>query len=127
MEIKVKDIYTAALAIMHEKATEDYAQRVCPIINTLIGQSWHNSEMHDGGPHSHWQSISSLEDTLSGIDISIALSAMPYGLAAMLYLDEDPVRAGSWWDVWQEAVRDFKRSRPAEFEDIDNLYGGFGI
>ena len=126
MDIRVRDIYNAALAIMHENATEDYDNRVCPIVNTLVGGSWLFSERHDGGPHDQWEPVKSLDDIVRGLDTSILLSAMPYGLAAMLYLDEDPQRSNSWWGVWQENLALFRRSRPAEFEPIEDIYGGIG-
>lgn len=126
MDVKVKDIYNSALAIMHEDGTEDYAVRVPAIVNTLIGQCWSASEQHQFGPHSLWTPVENMEDIIEGVDISLSLSAMPYGLAAMLFLDEDPIRSNSWWEVWQEALAMFRRNRPAEIEPIMDVYGGFG-
>lgn len=126
MSVTARDIYNSALAIMHEKPAEDYEERALAIINTLIGQSWAFSADHDFGPHNLWTPAADMNSELEGVDISIALSGMPYGLAAMLYLDEDPVRSGSWWDIWQEALATFRRCRPASFETIKDVYGGIG-
>lgn len=126
MEVTVRDIYNSALAIMHESDTEDYAARVPAIVNTLIGQCWSASEQHQFGPHSHWTPVTGMDSAIEGVDISLSLSAMPYGLAAMLFLDEDPQRSDSWWQVWQEALAMFRRNRPAEIEPIRDVYGGFG-
>lgn len=126
MTITVRDVYNSALAIMNERASADYENRVTSIINTLIGQSWAFSEAHEKGPHSLWTPVNSMDDDLEGVDQSIALSAMPYGLAAMLYLDEDPVRSNSWWSVWQQGLDTFRRCRPAGIEPIEDLYGGIG-
>lgn len=124
MEIKARDVYNSALAIMNERDSEHYSDRALPILNTLIGQCWAFSEEHDYGAHSHWKPLTQMDNVIDGVDISLGLSAMPYGLAGMLYIDEDPVRAGSWWDIWQEGVAMFKRNRPAEFEEIVDIYGG---
>lgn len=126
MDVKAKDVYNSALAIMNERDSTHYSDRALPILNTLIGQCWAFSEEHDHGAHSHWTPLKKMDDVIDGVDISLSLSAMPYGLAGMLYLDEDAVRAGAWWDVWQEAVATFKRNRPAEFEEIRDIYGGIG-
>lgn len=126
MDVTVRDIYYSALAIMHEADTEDYANRTPAIVNTLIGQCWNASEEHQFGPHSFWTPVMSMTDIVEGVDISLSLSAMPYGLAAMLFLDEDPVRSNSWWDVWQEGLAMFRRMRPAEIEPIKDVYGGYG-
>ena len=126
MDVTVRDVYNSALAIMHERDTEDYSSRVPSIVNTLIGQCWYASEEHQFGPHSHWSPVREMTDILEGVDMSLALSAMPYGLAAMLFLDEDPQRSDSWWQVWQEGLAVFRRNRPAEFEPIGDVYGGYG-
>lgn len=126
MEVTARDIYNSALAIMHENPAEDYESRVLPIINTLVGQCWQFSEAHDFGAHNFWVPLEEMDDAVGGVDISLSLSAMPYGLAAMLFMDEDPVRSNSWWEIWQESVATFKRNRPAEIERIEDVYGGIG-
>lgn len=123
MSASVQEIYNAALAIMDEDDCEAYRSRTPAIVNTLIGRCWMASEEHQFGGHSMWYPVSSLTDTVENIDNTLALSAMPYGLAAMLYLDEDPVRARSWWDVFQETVETCARNRPAEAEPIQDVYG----
>lgn len=119
---KVKDVYDAALAIMNEEAEDSYTRRVPPLINSLIGQCWQMSEDYDTGSRAMWMPVDSLNDEIIGIDQNIALSVMPYGLAALLYLDEDSIRANSWWQVYQDGLIDARRS-PAAFDDIEDVYG----
>lgn len=126
MSVTVLDIYNTALAIMDEAGTSDYEKRTPPIVNSMMGAVWMASEEHHFGPHSMWTPVTDMSDELSGVDQSLALSAMPYGLAAQLYLGEDHIRAGSWWSIFEERVALFKRSRPAEAEAITDCYGGFG-
>lgn len=124
MSTTVQNIYNTALAIMHEDSCEDYAKRTPGIINALMGLCWKASTEHQFGPHDMWTPVESMDDTVEGVDISIALSAMPYGLAAQLYLDEDPVRSASWWSVFEQNLAVFSRQRPADEEAIKDVYGG---
>ena len=124
MNVTVLDIYNTALALMDETGTADYERRTPPIVNSMMGAVWMASEQHQFGPHSMWTPVTSMGDALDGVDQSLALSAMPYGLAAQLYLGEDAVRAESWWRIFEERVAMFKRARPAEIDCTENLYGG---
>lgn len=126
MSATVQEIYNAALNIMNESGSESYRSRTPAIVNTLIGRCWMASEEHQRGGHSMWTPVNAMSDVVDNIDDTLARSAMPYGLAAMLYLDEDPLRSRSWWDVFQETVELCRRNRPADPEPIDNVYGGFG-
>lgn len=119
---KVQTVYKTALAIMNEKTEPSYEGRVIHIVNTLIGQCRQFSEDYETGSRSMWKPVENLNDELFGIDKTLALSVMPYGLAAMLYLDEDPARANSWWRVYQEGL-DAARKSPASFEPIRDCYG----
>lgn len=125
--VTVRDIYNAALAIMDESDEADYESRTPGIVNTLLGRCWMASEDHEYGGHSMWTPVAFLDDEVKGIDQSIALSAMPYGLAAQLYLGEDHIRAGAWWDIFQEQLELFRRARPAGPRPIRDEYGGIGV
>lgn len=124
MSVSVQEIYEAALSVMDESDSEDYRKRTPALVSALMGRCWVQSEEHQGVGHSLWLPVTTMEDTVEGIDNSIALSAMPYGLAAQLYMQEDPVSAQSWWDIFQENLELFRTSRPAQVEDIVDVYGG---
>lgn len=124
MGVSVQEIYKTALAIMDESDSADYRARVPGLVNTLLGRCWMVSEEHEFGGHSMWTPVEAMEDEVAGIDRSLALSAMPYGLAAQLYLQEDPKSAESWWDIFQENLATFRRNRPADLEKIKDVYGG---
>lgn len=124
MSVNVQEIYDAALAIMDERDSSDYRRRTPALVSALMGRCFVRSEDYPGGGHSRWLPVSTMEDTVEGIDNSIALSAMPYGLAAQLYLQEDPVSARSWWDIFQENLALLSAARPARVEDIADVYGG---
>lgn len=117
----VQQVYDAALAIMHEAADTSYEQRVVPLVNTLIGQCWQMSAEYDTGRRDMWRPVETVSDEIMGIDQHIALSVMPFGLAALLYIDEDDARSNSWWAIYQEGLVDARRS-PAEFAAIEDVY-----
>lgn len=118
----VQDVYNSALAIMNEDSDQSYETRVIPLVNSLIGQCWQMSEDYDTGSRAIWEPVDSMDDEIIGIDQHIALSVMPFGLASLLYLDEDSIRANSWWQVYQDGLVDARRS-PAKFKGIEDVYG----
>lgn len=124
MSVNVQEIYDAALAIMDESDNARYRGRTPALVNALMGRCFPRSEEHSGSGHSRWLPVAAMEDTVEGIDNGIALSVMPYGLAAQLYMQEDPVSARSWWDIFQENLELLGRCRPAAVEDITDVYGG---
>lgn len=122
----VQEVYDAALAIMHEPDDTNYYSRVEPLVNTLIGQCWQMSAEYDTGRRDMWTPVTAKTDEIIGIDQNIALSVMPYGLAALLYLDEDAARANSWWQIYQETLADSRRN-PAAFEPIVDVYSCYDV
>ena len=120
----VQQVSNAALAIMPEADDVSYEQRVVPLVNTLIGQCWQMSAEYDMGSRDMWRPVESKTDEIIGIDQNIALSVMPFGLAALLYIDEDDARSNSWWQIYQEGLIDARRN-PAAFEPIEDVYGCF--
>lgn len=130
MSATVEQVYRAALALIDEEPDESLASRTPGIINTLIGRCFDASEEYETGAHSLWTPVAEMSDELEGIDRTIALSAMPYGLAAMLVLGYDPVKSRALWSVFIEQV-ELARKTPESFVPIENVYGagehgGFG-
>lgn len=117
----VQEVYDAALAIMHEPDDTNYTARVVPLVNTLIGQCWQMSAEYETGRRDMWTPVTAKADEIIGIDQNIALAVMPYGLAALLYLDEDAARSNSWWQIYQETLADSRRN-PAYFEPVIDVY-----
>lgn len=119
----VRQIYDIALSLIDEEGSTDFERRTPGIVNTLIGRCYNASEEYETGPHSMWTPVSSMDDEVEGIDQTLALSAMPNGLASYLVLDYDPVKARSLWSVFLEQV-ELCRKSPGRFEAIDDVYGG---
>ena len=117
------DIYLAALAIMDEQDMDNnYKDRSVAIINALMSRCWQYTEGYKGGSRSGFTAISSLDDELEGFDDTLVLGVMPYGLAAALYIGEDPLRANSWQQQFEENLFEARRI-PSSIEPIEDVYG----
>lgn len=117
------DIYLAALAIMDEQDMDNnYKDRSVAIINALMSRCWQYTEDYKGGSRSGFAAISSLDDELVGFDDTLVLGVMPYGLAAALYIGEDPLRANSWQQQFEENLFEARRI-PQNIEPIEDVYG----
>lgn len=124
-DIKANEIYTSALAIMNERdADNSYKERCVPLINTLMSQCYQYTENYKSGSRSGWVPIADLDDAIMGFDQTVVLGVMPYGLAAALYIDEDPARANSWQQQYEEALLNARRV-PNEIGQITDVYGCF--
>ena len=122
MSTAVRDIYDIATAIIDEAGNADFEARTPQLINALMGRCFNVSEEYETGPHSMWTPVKDMSDSVEGIDRTVCLSAMPYGLAALLVLDYDPVKSRSLWSVFLEQL-DICRRSPADFEPIADVYG----
>ena len=122
MAVTVQEVYGAALALMDETSDSEYISRTPAIVNTLLAKVYPISEEYTGGAHSGWTKVTSMTDYLVGIDQSLALAAVPYGLAALLKLDEDSNLANSMWALFTDNCESFKR-HPVDFDGIEDVYG----
>lgn len=117
------EIYLAALSIMDEQDMDNnYKDRSVAIINALMSRCWQYTENYKGGSRSGFTAISSLDDELAGFDDTLVLGVMPYGLAAALYIGEDPLRANSWQQQFEENLLEARRV-PSGIEPIEDVYG----
>lgn len=118
-----KEVYESALAIMGETDSDNsYKDRTPALINTLLPKCWQYTEQYAGGSRNGWVAISDIEDELIGFDDTMVLGVMPHGLAAALYVGEDPVLANSWQQIYEEALLEARRN-PKQFEPITDVYG----
>lgn len=124
----VSDVFDAAMGIMDELGqtgqaqtsdTQEYEYRTPAIINMLVG------ELHMLlGNRDNWLPVTSLDDMVPTADTNYALSALPYGLAANLLIDENPT-AASFYQQRYEGLRAYYLARQeADVGDITDLYGG---
>lgn len=126
----VGDIFEAAMGLMDELSAEgeaqtsdtaEYVLRTPAIINMLVGELKMLT-----GEREDWLPVESLDDAAPVADASYALSALPYGLAANLLVDENPSAASFYQQRYEELRAMFIARLPASVEDIELLYGGVG-
>lgn len=124
----VSDVFDAAMGIMDELGqtgqaqtsdTQEYEYRTPAIINMLVG------ELHMLlGNRDNWLPVTSLDDMVPTADTNYALSALPYGLAANLLIDENPTAASFYQQRYEELRSIWLMRQEAEVGDITDLYGG---
>lgn len=124
----VNDVFDAAMGIMDELGqtgqaqtsdTQEYEYRTPAIINMLVG------ELHMLlGNRDNWLPVTSLDDMVPTADTNYALSALPYGLAANLLIDENPTAASFYQQRYEELRAYYLARQQADVGDITDLYGG---
>ena len=124
----VSDVFDAAMGIMDELGqtgqaqtsdTQEYEYRTPAIINMLVG------ELHMLlGNRDNWLPVTSLDDMVPTADTNYALSALPYGLAATLLIDENPTAASFYQQRYEELRAYYLARQQADVGDITDLYGG---
>lgn len=117
------EIYTLALALLgvERAAAPDYTARVPALINTLLGQCLPaDNRMRLGQEQPLREAIPRVHALGDTIDLNEALCllVLPYGLAALLVLDEDAARAGFFHNTFLETLELFRRSGAMAILDI---------
>lgn len=132
----VQEVFDATMALMDElddtgnatsTDTTEYLNRTLPIVNLMIGECYPYSDLHDSDSLlSSWKAVEDMEDNLlkrSKIDNTIALSIMPYGLAANLLVDENPSAAAFYQQRYEELLRLKASKMQAAVGSIEDVYG----
>lgn len=125
----VESVFAAAMGLMDEldpqggaqsADTKDYERRAPAILNALCAELRTLTGESEG-----WLPASGTEDLLP-VEENYGLSALPYGLAANLLVDENPSAASFYQQRYEELRAMFIARLPASVEDIELLYGGVG-
>ncbi len=121
----VSEVFDASMALMDELSasgeartadTEDYKHRTPDILNLLTAE-------YCGLTGERFAAVEEFEDYLAGVPEGYARSAMCYGLAANLLVDENPSAAVFYQQRYEELRDSFVRRVPAEFESVIDAYG----
>jgi len=131
----VSDVFDSAMALMDElddtgssdtTDTTEYRNRTPAIINVLIGECYPYSEdFVAGSRRSGWTAVSSVDDYIDGVDDTLCMTVMPYGLAASLLVDENPTAANYFQQRYEGLLNRFAREVPASaWESVEDVYGG---
>lgn len=123
----VESVFASAMGLMDEldpqggaqsADTKDYERRAPAILNALCAELRTLT-----GEGSDWLPASGTEDLLP-VEENYGLSALPYGLAANLLVDENPAAASFYQQRYEELCAVYLARRRADLEDIELLYGG---
>ena len=127
-----QDIFDAAMALMGEVTsanytadTNAYLAQAVPILNTLAAELYPMSDTfaaRDGGTRPVLTPIADLGGDV-GLDETLCRTVLPYGLAAQLQVTENPQAAGFHQQRYEELKSSAARSRPMEWEAVDDQYG----
>ena len=119
------DVFNAAMALADSlDDTTDYSARALYFVN-MLGQELYqisDTKTVTAGSRPLFTPITALTDTITTLDDGLSIGVMPYGLAALLLVGEDDVKANFYQQLYEEKKRD-ARNVPSEFEDIEDLYG----
>lgn len=122
----VESVFASAMGLMDEldpqggaqsADTKDYERRAPAILNALCAELRTLT-----GEGSDWLPASGTEDLLP-VEENYGLSALPYGLAANLLVDENPAAASFYQQRYEELRAVYLARRRADLEDIELLYG----
>ena len=128
------EVFFAAIALMGELSptgaadssdNADYRQRALPLLNILVGENYPLSDTYAtgfGGTRPVAPAITDMGAVIA-LDNVLARTVLPFGLAALLLLEENPVLANFFQQRYEE-LRARLASRPSEFEAIASMYGG---
>ncbi len=98
-------------------ATRPYKHRALDILNIL------GRECAQYCDPSAWTELSGFDQGVC-LDEELVQGVLPYGLAAHLFLEEDPAGAGFFQQRYEELLERWRRRRAAQWESLEPPYGG---
>ena len=132
------DVFTSAMALMDEMDVNDYSEytkRAVHILNGLIQEVYPYSDTYKKPKKTGQRStadiitVSDITDATGDLDLDdyITVSVLPYGLAAHLFIDDNPTSAQFFQQRYEELLNRLKtEGRLAESEDIYDVYSHNG-
>lgn len=128
------DVFQSAMALMDEMDANDYGEytvRSVNILNGLIQECYPYSDTYTKptqpgersvADHLTVSDITQATDPLN-LDDYITYTVLPYGLAAHLFIDDNPTSAGFFQQRYEELLNRLKTEGIlAESEDIIDVY-----
>lgn len=128
------DVFMSAMALMDEMDVNDYTEykkRAVNILNALIQECYPYSDTYkrptQAGKRSVIEPITGSDITLATDDLDlddyVTMTVLPYGLAAHLFIDDNPTSASFFQQRYEELLNRMKREGMlAESEDIYDVY-----
>lgn len=124
---KAGDVFSLSLALMNirEGSGDEtgYRERALGLMNLLQAELYDVSEGTEAGcGHAVPPLLRSFDSTVQ-LDDLLARTVMPYGLAAMLFNDEEPTLAEGFLSKFRELKSAARGSIPPELSEVTDFYG----
>ena len=109
--------------------TKEYKNRTLAILNVLRMECFLASDTFRSAEPGKRPTCPEIPDfdTPLPLDDGVCQAVLPYGLAAHLLLDENPDVASFFNQRYQETLTMMAQGLPAQFEAIEDPYGGIGL
>lgn len=139
MAVTAQEIFDIAIHLMDSQNestgstdtadTKEYKLRSASLLNSILDRAFPYSDNYRealeaaGGKRPICPKITAMEDEIE-LDERVCTGALPYGLAGLLLLEEDPSRADFLWQTFLEQLELCRQSLPAVIGEVEDLYSG---
>lgn len=140
----VQEVFDIAIRLMDEQNestgstdtvdTKEYRLRTPSLLNSLLDRAYPASdtwpgtveEMDEAGNVRRRRpvcpKVTAMEDEI-GLDERLCTGVLPYGLAALLLMEEDKIRAEFFWQTFLEQLAEAMAGVPSGAESVEDCYG----
>lgn len=137
MAVTVQEIFDIAIRLMDAQNestgstdtadTKEYNLRTVSLLNSVLDKAYPYSDNYreavTGGKRPICPKVTSMADEVQ-LDEAICTAALPYALAGLLLLEEDPTRANFFMQMFEEMLEQCRKGLPAVESTVDDVYGG---
>lgn len=137
MAITVQKIFDIAIRLMDAQNestgstdtadTKEYNLRTVSLLNSVLDKAYPYSDNYreavTGGKRPICPKVTSMTDEVQ-LDEAICTAALPYALAGLLLLEEDPTRANFFMQMFEEMLEQCRKGLPAVESTVEDVYGG---
>lgn len=139
MAVTVQEIFDISIHLMDAQNestgntetadTKEYRLRTISLLNSILDRAFPYSDNYRealekaAGRRPVCPKVSVFTQTVD-LDDRVCTSALPYGLAALFLLEEDPTRADFFWQTFLENLELCRQGLPAVISEVEDVYGG---
>lgn len=137
MAVTVQEIFDIAIRLMDAQNestgstdtadTKEYNLRTVSLLNSVLDKAYPYSDNYreavTGGKRPICPKVTSMADEVQ-LDEAICTAALPYALAGLLLLEEDPTRANFFMQMFEEMLEQCRKGLPAVESTVEDVYGG---
>lgn len=138
MGITVQDVFDIAIRLMDAQNestgatdtadTREYRVRTPALLNSILDRAYPASDTYpgvEGGVRPVCPKTASMEDEI-GLDGRICTGVLPYGLAALLLTEENPVLSNFFWQTFLEQLEEARRGLSGGIGGVEDCYDFMG-